>query len=198
VQAAVDARGLRWQVLDTEGRVRESLDWPLALPPSEAWPDFGGGAGHIDRVRAWRIVGRHPGGDTGRPQTLLEGRSRETGIADVWIGLRGEEGRLTVLLAPRPGRSPHCWTGPALARSGALDVQVAIHADLGPGGILWRRDDRAPWSSMTAASPWGAERLVRPLSWTVGYGSGGPDAQPFLGSELRMRSYLSVADANCG
>jgi len=198
VQAAVDARGLRCQVLDTEGRVRESLDWPLSLPPSDSWPVFAGGSGEGvdgDPVRAWRITGRCPGTDIGRPQTLLDGRSRETGLADVWIGLRGREGRLTVLLTPRPGRSPHCWSGPALARDGTLDVQVAIHAGLGPGGILWRGSDRAAWSSLSAASPWGAERLERPLSWTVGHGFQGPDAQPFLGSDLQLRSCVVASGA---
>ena len=37
IQAAIDAAGLRYQVLDTEGRVRERLSWPLALPAATTW-----------------------------------------------------------------------------------------------------------------------------------------------------------------
>ena len=33
VQAAIDAEGLRYQVIDVEGRVREELSWPVILPP---------------------------------------------------------------------------------------------------------------------------------------------------------------------
>jgi hypothetical protein len=37
VQAALDKAGLRYQVLDIEGRVREELSWPLVLPAVEEW-----------------------------------------------------------------------------------------------------------------------------------------------------------------
>ncbi|MDB5403875.1 MAG: hypothetical protein JWQ55_5893, partial [Rhodopila sp.] len=30
----------------------------------------------------------------------------------LWIGLRGPEQRLTVILGPEPRRSPHYWIGP--------------------------------------------------------------------------------------
>src|SRR5580693_5906768 len=37
VQAAVDDMGLRYQVLDTTGTVRESLHWPMPAPPHQHW-----------------------------------------------------------------------------------------------------------------------------------------------------------------
>ena len=39
-QAALDDQGLRFQVLDREGRLREWLAWELRLPPSETWDNF--------------------------------------------------------------------------------------------------------------------------------------------------------------
>src|SRR5262249_31140051 len=37
VQMACDHQGLRYQVLDTVGELRESLTWPLQLPPVAEW-----------------------------------------------------------------------------------------------------------------------------------------------------------------
>src|SRR5262249_9658523 len=37
VQAALDASGLRYQVIDVEGTVREQLAWPIPLPVAEQW-----------------------------------------------------------------------------------------------------------------------------------------------------------------
>ena len=46
VQVVLDAGGLRYQVLDTAGQVREWLIWPLALPPVATWASlaYGGNA----------------------------------------------------------------------------------------------------------------------------------------------------------
>src|SRR6266850_3916694 len=37
VQAAIDQSALRYQVLDANGSVRESLRWPLLAPPERDW-----------------------------------------------------------------------------------------------------------------------------------------------------------------
>src|SRR5262249_46712470 len=42
VQLAVDGRGLRYQVRDVEGTVREWAEWPLSLPPAQGWEPLGG------------------------------------------------------------------------------------------------------------------------------------------------------------
>ena len=43
LQLALDSEGLRYQVVDTAGEIREWLSWPLNIPPSSAWPEFSPG-----------------------------------------------------------------------------------------------------------------------------------------------------------
>jgi hypothetical protein len=67
VQAAIDAEGLRYQVIDVEGRVREELSWPVILPPFTDWHELpvGGheapimGAPDTDRIVAVRFPAEH-------------------------------------------------------------------------------------------------------------------------------------------
>jgi hypothetical protein len=67
VQAAIDAEGLRYQVIDVEGRVREELSWPVILPPFTHWHELpvGGheapimGAPDTDRIVAVRFPAEH-------------------------------------------------------------------------------------------------------------------------------------------
>jgi len=204
VQAALDAEGLRYQVLDTSGQVREWLAWPPALPPSERWkplargdqpaPVSGGGG---DAAQARLVVYRFSGVCSpagGEAQTLLCGWDPSPALAPLWIGFQGCERRLGVLLSPAPGRSPHLWRGLVLPPGKPFDVQVAIHTGMGPGGLLWRRDDTAPWSSLAAASPWGADRLVWPARWSVGQGQRGPSDCPFLGRDLRTAWYAETLE----
>ena len=196
VQAALDDDGLHYQVLDTAGQTREWLSWPPVLPPTERWhhlphgecaaPPFA--AAPTDRptteLIAWRFRGTCPPAGDGDAQTLLAGWEPGPGLSALWIGLLGREGRLGVLLSPAAGRSPHLWHGPALAPGEAFDIQVAIHTGMGPGGILWRRGQAAPWSSLIASSSWGAERLTWPRRWAVGHEQRGPADRPFRGGEL--------------
>jgi hypothetical protein len=161
VQMAVDDRGLRYQVLDHDGAVRERLSWPLE-------PD--------DDCRAWRLsasIETDQTGPAGRPEMLVAALSTDDGLAPIWVGLTGVDRRLTVTLSPARGRSPHYWFGPALG-TGPLEVEldVALHRGMGPGGVMWRRPSagRRPgqWSSLTSASPWGLERLDWPERWLTG------------------------------
>ncbi len=78
----------------------------------------------------------------------------------LWIGLVGQARRLAVILQPTPGRSPHTWLGPMLPAGAAFDVELMLHPDMGPGGMLWRENGR--WSSFESASAWGLERLDWP------------------------------------
>ena len=57
---------------------------------------------------------------------------------------------------------------------------------MGPGGVLWRVDDAAPWSSLEAPSAWGAERLTWPARWSLGFGKAGPEDCRFLGENLAV------------
>lgn len=185
VQAALDAQGLRYQVFDAEGHVRERLSWPLALPAVERWQPLAEARVGKDEVVAFRFSGHSAAPGTSTAQTFLSAFQSGT-RAPLWIGLRGPEQRLTAILELEPGRSPRYWLGPALPAGAPFDIQLLIHPDMGPGGFLYRLTDDAPWSSMSTASAWGAERLVWPGRWSVGHGQDGPEDRPFLGSNLAV------------
>lgn len=193
VQAAIDADGLRYGVWDDAGRLRETLQWPPGMPPSKTWRACTDEIGPTEsRLRTWRLSGRLPDPVVARRQTLLSLSPKEGGSETVWIGLQGTGQRLTVSLAPQPGRSPHSWYGPELGIAERFDVQLALHADMGPGGVLWRAGDDAPWTTLDGASAWGPERLDWDGRWTVGY-AGTADRQPFAGSDLDIRAYYDPA-----
>jgi hypothetical protein len=198
VQAAVDAAGLRYQVLDTRGHCREWLEWPLALPASADWTQLPLGespariptgetnTSESARLVVWRFSARTATGDDGAPQTLLCACGPESSLPALWIGLLGREQRLGVLVSPAADRSPHLWYGPSQSAGNDVSLHVAFHTGMGPGGILWRSDDAAPWSTLKAASPWGAERLNWPARWLVGHGPRGTADRPFRGSALKV------------
>jgi len=185
VQAALDDKGLRYQVFDADGQVREELSWPLAVPPVEQWQALDEAGIGKDRIAAFRFTGRTAIAGTSTAQTLLAalqpGRR-----APLWIGLSGPAQRLTVILEPEPGRSPHYWLGPAFAADTPFDIQLLVHPGMGPGGLLYRLADDAAWSSLSAASAWGAERLDWPGRWSVGHGQGGPGDRAFRGRDLAI------------
>jgi hypothetical protein len=198
VQAALDADGLRYKVLDTLGSVRERLSWPLLLPPLVQWRRLPRGeqaallcerAG-ADRVVALRFSGRSAGDAVGSPQTLLS--AFDPGVlGPLWIGLRGLDQRLTVVIGPEARRSPHYWLGPPIGPDAPFDIVLVIHTGMGPGGILYRMDGDARLSSLRAASPWGAERLDWPSRWTVGHAQGGVDDRPFRGGDLEVSATVA-------
>ena len=183
VQAALDRQGLRYQVFDAEGHVREHLSWPLAVPPVEQWQEPGEAGIGGNKIVAFRFTGHAAAAGTSPAQTLLS--AFRPGVrAPLWVGLRGPEQRLTVILEPEPGRSPHYWVGPAIEASAPFDIQLLVHPGMGPGGLLYRLAADAPWSSLSAASAWGAERLDWPERWSVGHGPDGPEDRAFLGKGL--------------
>jgi hypothetical protein len=193
VQVAIDANGLRYQVLDDTGIVRESLDWPPRLMPSTSWQPLASRQPAMalpdddNPIVAWRFTGVTPV-TGGTAQTLLSGWNRDAALPPLWIGLIGPEMRLGVLLAPVAGRSPHLWYGPALQPGQQFDIQVALHRRLGPGGLLWRQSGDAPWSSLQGASAWGIERLPPMSEWSIGRSKDDPDDRPFRGEGLQAWS----------
>lgn len=206
LQAALDTGGLRYQVLDTAGRVREWLAWPLELPSATTWASLTPGdhpapvSGDSEKATtraelvAWRFSGVCPPASDGQAQTLLSGWTPGPALAPLWIGLLGRECRLGVLLSPAPGRSPHLWHGPTVPPGEPFTLQLAIHTGMGPGGLLWRREDGSAWSSLTAASPWGAERLLWPERWSIGQGQGGLGDRPFRGLDLWVAWYTKTLE----
>jgi hypothetical protein len=181
VQAALDEKGLRYQVFDIDGNVRERLSWPLPEPEQwQAAPITGN-----TEIIAFRFTGRAAPAGTAAAQTLLS--AFEPGVqARLWIGLRGLDQKLAVTIAPRPGRSPHYWFGPTLTPGETFDFQLMLHPGMGPGGIL-HRVTGGEWSSLNGASAWGAERLTWQERSSVGHAQNGPDDQVFQGADLDVR-----------
>ena len=208
VQAALDADGLRYQVLDTAGQIREWLKWPLRLPPSTRWtamttkeiraPLFDdekhGERNDLTAARlvVWKFEGISSPLDDGEAQTLLCAWSSGPSLAPLWIGLRGPEHGICLLLSAAAGRSPHVWLGPTLEPNKPFSIQIAIHTGMGPGGFLWRWNDESPWSSLSGATAWGAERLSWPTYWRIGHDQRGPDSRPFRGRELNAMWYTQT------
>ncbi|MDB5378700.1 MAG: hypothetical protein JWR00_3146 [Rubritepida sp.] len=195
LHAALDAEGLRYEVLDDSGRAREGLSWPLRLPPAATWqvlpwgeneaPFTGATAAHPSpRLVALSLRGRAASGHAGAAQALLAAGT-EGRLPTVWIGLRGPEQRLCVILAAAPGRSPSYWFGPALGAGEAFALELLLHGGMGPGGVLCRTSPDAPWNSLRSAASWGPERIDWPMRWHAGTG--------FRGEGLELRFWTGLA-----
>jgi hypothetical protein len=137
---------------------------------------------------AFRFTGQAAGEGVGTAQTILSAYS--PGIqAPLWIGLAGPDQRLTVIVGPEPRRSPHYWYGPTTKPNEAFDIRLLIHPGMGPGGIMVSKDDSA-WTSLIAASPWGAERVNWPERWSVGHAQGGTPDRVFRGQSLEAQAIV--------
>ncbi len=179
VQAALDRRGLRYQVLDASGQIREWLSWDWRLPPSSSWMPFSTAAARalpadclqrlkIARLIVWEICGELPAGADCAPQMILQADAQADALPCLWLGTSGGANHLTALLSPSANRSPHRWSGPPLPKGKRFSIQFALHSGMGPGGLLWRWRDEDAWSSMIGASAWGAERIPWSHRWRIG------------------------------
>ena len=214
MQMALDDQGLRYQVLDTAGRVREWLAWPLAEPAKPAWQPLAAGhqpapppgpAADQDlqaELLVWRIEGVcGPADDSagrGAGQTFLCGWTPGPALGPWWLGLRGPDNRLFFLLSAEAGRSPHFWAGPTLPAGRPFSLEVAVHPAMGPGGMLWRWAGSSAWSSLRGATAWGAERFSPQARWSVGHDQYGPAGQPFRGQGLQVSWYRAVLELGAG
>ncbi|MDL2407681.1 metallophosphoesterase [Rhizobium calliandrae] len=193
IQAALDADSFRYQVLDTDGVVRERLKWPFKPADPESWQTLSTGmhpAGftgpmNSDRVIELRISGHMPEAVHPPAQTLFSAFNSDA-IAPLWVGLRGARQTLTLILGGEPGRSPHYWFGPDLAVGEAFDIEIALHAGMGPGGLLYRPHGNPLWTSLDGASATGLERLLWPTRWSVGHGQRGTEDRAFMGVGLEV------------
>lgn len=176
VQIALDAQGLRLQVLDDTGARREALAWPPGDDPgplADPWIP-------ADASRACLLSLRGlPKPGAAFRQTLAAAVDPDSGAVPISIGLSGPDQRLTILLQPQAGRSPHLWRGPALGDG----MDLLLHPGMGPGGLLWRSG--GAWTSLDHTAPWGLERLTAPLDWQIGARPGG--TEPFTGMDLEVR-----------
>jgi hypothetical protein len=192
VQAALDEQGLRYQVLDTEGTVRERLQWPLAAPDPAIWKILPHGEmealfrGRLPGVRRveLRLTGQTT--DTAPAQTVFTAYAPGT-IAPFWLGLRGPKQTLTIIVGRDPGRSPSYWFGPDLPAGDAFDIHVVIYPKMGPGGLLYRHHGSPHWSSFNSATSRGLEQFSWPDRWAIGHGQGGGEDRPFRGAALSVQ-----------
>ena len=190
VSVNLDETGLRYEVLDTMGAVREQLAWPLEEPAPEVWQEIAAGELHpaplFDEAPVWLDVTGVTAASPSGSQTILCAWNDDAWLPPLWLGLIGPEQRLSVLLAPQVGRSPHLWTGPAVPAGAPFHFQLLLHPGMGPGGLLWRPDPSAPWTSLTCASAWGLARLPAITNLSVGCGKGNAVERPWLGLELSV------------
>jgi hypothetical protein len=192
MQAALDENGLRYQVLDTDGAVRERLQWPLPSLNKVNWKALHGaiaaplsGVAAPGTIIALHISGRTASEAAAAPQTILCASSPET-MPALWLGLRGPRQTLTLIGGRQAGRSPHYHIGPDLLADHDFAIEVVFYPDMGPGGVLWRRSGESRWTSFAAASSTGLERLDWPTHWSIGQGPTGPDDQPYRGMQLTV------------
>ena len=192
VQAALDSQGLRYQVLDNGGELRERLEWPMPEIGEGAWrtlPEglieaaWSGGAPRAPYL-ALRFTGEAARAGEARAQTLLAAFEASS-LPSLWVGLTGEVQRLTVILGREAARSPHYWFGRSVLPGEAFDIELVVNPDMGPGGLLARDGGDRRWSSLSGASAHGAERLDWPRRWSVGHGPAGAQDRPFAGADLR-------------
>ena len=159
------------------------------MPPVDQWRALDEAGICKDRIAAFRFTGLTATASTSTAQTLLAGLHAGR-RAPLWIGLSGPLQRLTVILEPEPGRSPHYWLGPAVTADAPFDIQLLVHPGMGPGGLLYRLEADAPWSSLSSASAWGAERLDWPERFSVAHGPAGPHDRAFLGRDLAVSTTI--------
>jgi Calcineurin-like phosphoesterase len=203
LQMVVDEVGLSYQVIDTAGDVRERLNWPIRMPREDQWTELPSGeltapnmlATGCDQARLFRLSGDTSSTGTAARQTLLC-CGNEGELPALWIGLIGPAQQITVIISPEAGRSPHYWLGPKLAPGQPFDFTLLLHDTMGPGGIICRAGNDGKWTSLSAASPWGLERLDLPDRWFVGFASRGPGDQPFMGQELHIRGAVSTQNVD--
>lgn len=194
VQATLDEQGLRYQVLDTGGTIRERLEWPLPDPDAVRWKElplgevealFSGCLQSGHRIEL-RLTGQAARADVASAQTIFTAYAPDS-IAPFWLGLRGSKQTLTAIVGRDPGRSPSYWFGPDLPAGGDFDVHIAFCPNMGPGGLLFRHHDISRWSSFTSAAARGLEQLSWPQYWAIGHGQGGAEDHPFRGARLSFQ-----------
>jgi len=201
LQGALDSQGLRYQVLDTDGRAREWLRWPFELPQAIEWeplPD--GSMPSLPKPAAWdnrpdahhllAFSVRGALGAGGEDQTLVCGWDDQEGGHIFWLGLVGSDHKLEFRMIPRAGHGAQVWRGPALGSGGTMDLEFLVHTGWGPGGIMARDGKRGPWTSLGCTASKGAERMAWPARFGIGQAISGPDHMPFRGRGLDVRWHV--------
>lgn len=186
-QVALDGNGLRYQVLDENGELREQLMWPPRIPKEFnsltegrnvcSWSD----AERKPKTVCLRLNGKV---DAVSPRQTILAALHDDESCPLWIGLVGQKMQLTVVMQPQRGRSPHQWLGPCFEDGDDFDIEVMLNADMGPGGILWREAGSDNWTGLLGMSAWGADRLVWPRNLFIGSHGSNDEYTVFAGADL--------------
>ncbi len=203
VQASIDETGLRFQVIDTEGNVREQLEWPPSIRHPARWCsiDLGEVAAQFEgqltsgQMLELTLKGEANALGAAAPQTIFSAFAPDS-LAPIWIGLRGAKQTLTAIIGGTPGRSPSYWLGPDIPPGSLFDFHVAFHPDMGPGGVLFRRSDEPHWTSLSSATAKGPAEAVWPRRWTIGHGQFGAQDRPYLGRKLSCQFRVGSASGD--
>lgn len=199
LQGTLDESGLRYQVVDTNGSMREWLQWPIELAAASSWqaiPD--GMAATLPKPPGWesRPDTQHAlafdfhgmlGAGSSESQTLLSAWDDNEGPHILWVGLSDSDQKLELRMVPKAGDGDRVWRGPSFGTGGPLSLQLLIHTGMGPGGIMYRTREDAPWTSMEASTSRGADAMMWPGRWAVGNAMSGPNHLPFRGQNLEVR-----------
>lgn len=207
VQVAIDDQGLRYQVLDTAGTLREWLIWPVW----DETPALTYGALPEDRLNdilkaapqgsikgpgdvwfcSFRFSGTVPGPQD-QPQTLLCGYHGGETAAALRVMLEESSLRLRVDIQTQSGYSADRWLGPKLKPGEPFWFELALHSGMGPGGVLYRAvapqgaDAPGDWSSLETESSKGCEDMVWPPAWASGHGHYSPDHDRWSGEKVNL------------
>ncbi|MEM6462270.1 MAG: metallophosphoesterase [Pseudomonadota bacterium] len=171
VQMAVDEDGLRYQVLDEEGEVRERLTWPPQDQMALEHLNRGYNACPLSGKQCSSLVTRlkvHGTVSATNAQQTVLAALEQNGTCPLWIGLIGPQRQLTIIMQPQTGRSPHRWLGPCFSDDERLDLEILLNGEMGPGGFLWRASEAKEWNGFLGFSAWGTERLVWPDHLHIG------------------------------
>ncbi|MGV2128625.1 metallophosphoesterase family protein [Agrobacterium vitis] len=198
IQAALDAEGLRYQVFDSDGQARESLNWPLISARDPEWQVF------VSDIAVTPFSGKIASGtvfelrfkavtapQAWAPAQTLFSAFLPGEIAPIWLGLRGPKQTLTLIVGKKAGRSPGYWFGPNFPPDQPFDIHLAFCPDMGPGGILYRNGDETAWTSMRSATSNGIEDMLWPPHYSIGHGQDGEKDRPFKGDDLTVTYALS-------
>lgn len=204
IQAAIDDIGLRYQVLNAKKKQDHWFEWPLKLPDSKDWillNNFENDAPLITKqkknqkdVIIWDIKAKINNSLYSTMQTLISGWNSEDELFTFWIGIIGPEQQLTVQIRSDNNRSPIFWHGPKIEPKRNIELQIAMHSGMGPGGILWRNNEKEGWTSFRTANNWGVEKVDWPKKWTVGYDKYNIKAFPFKMGTLEVKYYLKAVN----
>lgn len=189
VQMTVDHNGLRYQVLDEDGELREKLSWPLSVP--DAFDELSTGSNNCpwdgsDQSPAIVCLKLSGTASATSPRQTIFAALNDTETCPLWVGLVGRQMQLTIVMQPQSGRSPHQWLGPCFSDGEDFELEILLHAEMGPGGFLWREAGTRTWTGLIGMSSWGVERLIWPDRLYVGKHGNNDAATQFSGKSLTV------------